>query len=104
MNFNYHYYDKAVQKAHKLIKKYSITPPYVPIKDIVKKEGLNLISYDLGENVSGILLIENTVGTIGFGPENSRVRQRFTIAHELGHYLLHKQSRSEVFVDKDFIL
>lgn len=63
------------------------------------------MSYDLGEDVSGILVIENSKGTIGYSSENSRVRQRFTIAHELGHFTLHKHSKSnEVFVDKDFIV
>jgi Zn-dependent peptidase ImmA (M78 family) len=104
MNFNYRYHERAIQKAHEVLAKYSITTPPVPIKEIVKKEGLNLMSYDLGDNVSGILVIQNNIGTIGFSPKNSRVRQRFTIAHELGHYLLHKQSKSEVFVDKDFIV
>jgi Zn-dependent peptidase ImmA (M78 family) len=32
------------------------------------------------------------------------LRQRFTIAHELGHYQLHLHSANEIFVDKDFIV
>ena len=96
--------NRVEQKAKNLLQKYKISSLPVPIKDIVKKEGLNLISYDLGENVSGILVIENSIGTIGYSPENSKVRQRFTIAHELGHFLLHKHHSSEVFIDKDFII
>lgn len=40
-------------------------------------------------------------GTIGFNPTESKTRQRFTIAHELGHFELHKQD-SGLFVDKEF--
>jgi Zn-dependent peptidase ImmA (M78 family) len=100
---NKHFY-KVEIKVTELLKKYGITSPPIPIKDIVRKESVELLSYDLGENVSGILVIENGKGTIGYSPNNSRMRQRFTIAHELGHYILHRQARNEVFVDKDFIV
>ena len=33
---------------------------------------------------------------------NAPVRQRFTIAHELGHYLLHTQGAEEVHIDRLF--
>lgn len=104
MFLNNRHFIKVEIKVSELLKKYGITIPPIPIKDIVRKEGIELLSYDLGENVSGVLVIENGKGTIGFSPNTSRVRQRFTIAHELGHYILHRQSRSEVFVDKDFIV
>jgi Zn-dependent peptidase ImmA (M78 family) len=104
MYLDYQQLHKAEQRAAKLLHKYQIHKPPVSVKDIVKKEGLKLISYDLGEEVSGILVIENGAGTIGYSSENSRVRQRFTIAHELGHFILHNTTNSEVFVDRDFIV
>ncbi len=104
MNFDNRFLEKAEVKAIELLEKLKILAPPIPIKEIVTQLGLHLISYDLGDEVSGILVIENDKGTIGFNPKNSKVRQRFTIAHELGHYLLHKHASSEVFVDKDFIV
>lgn len=104
MHFDNRFLEKAEMKAIDLLGKLNILAPPIPIKDIIKQLGLDLMSYDLGDDVSGILVIENDKGTIGFNPSNSRVRQRFTIAHELGHYLLHKHAISEVFVDKDFIV
>ncbi|WP_460881211.1 ImmA/IrrE family metallo-endopeptidase [Pontibacter rugosus] len=37
---------------------------------------------------------------MGYNPVESVVRQRFTIAHELGHFVLH-QKYSELFIDKE---
>jgi Zn-dependent peptidase ImmA (M78 family) len=101
------YLQKIELKANELLKNLNIGSPPVPIKDIVEDLGLSVISYDLSDEVSGILVIENDKGSIGFNPKNSKGRQRFTIAHELGHYVLHRQlksEKSEVFIDKDFIV
>lgn len=56
----------------------------------------------MGDNISGALVIQNNHGTIGFNPHESKVRQRFTIAHELGHYLLHKNQTTDLFIDTEF--
>lgn len=74
----------------------------VNIKEIAKIRGLKVIAHPLGDNVSGLLSIENGIGTIGYDKNEPPVRQRFTIAHELGHYELHKD-KSDLFVDKQFI-
>ena len=50
--------------------------------------------------MSGVLIIEQGEATIGYNKNEHRVRNRFTIAHELGHYMLHKEK--DLFVDKDF--
>lgn len=73
----------------------------IPIHKIAESRGLAIKPYDLGEDISGVLVIESGKGTIGFNPTESMVRQRFTIAHELGHYELHKDG-DELFVDKTF--
>lgn len=96
---------EAHDKALALINKYKITSPPVPVNDIVKGEGLNLIPYNLGEGVSGTLVIENNNGYIGYNPTESKVRQRFTIAHELGHFVLHtNDSTQKIFIDSSFIV
>ncbi|MEP7127886.1 MAG: ImmA/IrrE family metallo-endopeptidase [Chitinophagales bacterium] len=76
----------------------------IPVEEIIKKRGVQLKPYDLGDGVSGILIVENGIGTIGFNPTESEVRKRFTLAHELGHFELHK--RDQLFIDnkKNFIL
>jgi Zn-dependent peptidase ImmA (M78 family) len=57
----------------------------------------------LGEGVSGMLVIENGRGAIGYNSAHHPVRQRFTISHEIAHYLLHVKKRSRgsrLFIDR----
>lgn len=93
--------------ADLFIQSNKITTPAVPVKDIIRKEGLDVIPYDLGDGVSGTLVVENNKAFIGFNPSEAKTRQRFTMAHELGHYVLHAKSqlsKSKVFVDMSFIV
>jgi Zn-dependent peptidase ImmA (M78 family) len=71
----------------------------VPIKTIIKSLGIKLNPVDLGEDVSGVLVIDNDNAKIGYNSTEAYVRQRFTLAHELGHFILHKNKDKEVFVD-----
>jgi Zn-dependent peptidase ImmA (M78 family) len=73
----------------------------VKIEDIAKQRGLRVMPYAFDEDISGVLVIEDGQGTIGYNQSESRVRRRFTIAHELGHYELHKE-KSKLFMDKGF--
>lgn len=86
-----------------ILKNYGISKLKLPIQvdKIARKRGLQIKPYDFGTNVSGALVIDSGTGTIGYNPTESKVRQRFTIAHELGHYELHKQD-SSLFIDKGF--
>jgi len=54
---------------------------------------LNLsIEYpSLGEEVSGVLVITEDGGTIGVNIANPPKRQRFSIAHEIGHLFIDKK-------------
>jgi Zn-dependent peptidase ImmA (M78 family) len=74
----------------------------IRIEDIAKMRGLTIMPYPLGDDVSGLLSIENGKGTIGYNENEPKVRRRFTIAHELGHYELHRH-KSHLFLDKQFI-
>lgn len=74
----------------------------VPLEVIVAKRGIQIKPYDLGEDVSGVLLLDRDKSVIGYNPNESPVRRRFTIAHELGHYELHR-THSELFVDKKIL-
>ena len=73
----------------------------VNIEEIVEKKGIRLLPFDFKEDISGVLMLENNEATIGYNTNEHRVRNRFTIAHELGHFILHKDDK-DLFVDKDF--
>jgi Zn-dependent peptidase ImmA (M78 family) len=86
--------------AEQLIEELGINELPVPVDKIAEKKGITVKPFDdLGDDVSGVLVVENGEGTIGFNSSHSKVRRRFTIAHELGHYVLHNNNTTELFVD-----
>ena len=86
-------------RADKLILKYS-TPP-IPVHRVALGLGILVEPAVFGDDVSGVLFVQNETGVIGFNREHSSVRQRFTIAHEIGHFVLHRQE-SQLFIDKGY--
>ncbi|UFH57563.1 ImmA/IrrE family metallo-endopeptidase [Spirosoma sp. KNUC1025] len=72
--------------------------PPIDVEEVARRKGIQIIRFDFGEEVSGVLITEKGTSIIGLNPENGHKRQRFTIAHELGHYILGHQ-RSGMFVD-----
>lgn len=63
---------------------------------------------EMEDNESGLIIIsediKNKYGTdkvIIFNKKHSVRRNRFTIAHELGHYLLHKKEPEEIYAHRD---
>lgn len=70
----------------------------VDVKKIVKEKGLSIQLLDFGDDVSGVFLSDGVKASIGVNQNNTPNRQRFTIAHELGHYILGHQ-RQSVFID-----
>ncbi|HUC79397.1 MAG TPA: ImmA/IrrE family metallo-endopeptidase [Flavisolibacter sp.] len=92
---------KIEKLTSKLLDDLKVDKLPIPINKIAESRGLSIKPYDLGADVSGVLVIEGGRGTIGINPTESAVRQRFTIAHELGHFELHNDG-DELFVDKGF--
>ena len=61
----------------------------IAVEDMVRRLGITLRKGAL-EEVSGLLVRQGDTATIGVNSTHPRVRQRFTIAHEFGHFLLHQ--------------
>jgi Zn-dependent peptidase ImmA (M78 family) len=65
----------------------------VPIERIVKSVGIDLKLDNVDDDLSGFLVREKKNkrrSVIGANKSHHPHRQRFTIAHELGHFLLHE--------------
>jgi Zn-dependent peptidase ImmA (M78 family) len=86
-------------KAQEVLRKSNAFIAPIPIKSIIKDLDIILSPYDLGKDVSGVLVIDGNKCKIGYNSTESHVRQRFTLAHELGHFILHRNKEQEVFVD-----
>jgi Zn-dependent peptidase ImmA (M78 family) len=95
---------QITELANEMIRQNSISKPNVPIEKISRKEGVQVVEADLGNDISGMLVINGDTAVIGISPGQTKERKRFTIAHELGHFLLHKDSKNSVFLDRDFIV
>ena len=87
-------------KTDNFISKYISPTSLLPIKIecIVKKEGIAVRYCKLEDNMSGLLIIQGPSRLIGIEESHVKERQRFTLAHELGHYILHNE-KSNIFVD-----
>jgi Zn-dependent peptidase ImmA (M78 family) len=75
----------------------------VAIDVVAHRLGLTMEAAELGESASGMLVVEGGRGAICYNATHAAVRQRFTISHEIAHYLLHvkKSSRkSRLFIDR----
>lgn len=91
----------ARRQAEQLIRRFNITAPSVKVERIVADLGLRLVRKPLGA-VSGLLILGADAATICVNNRHPANRQRFTIAHEIGHHYLKHQLRpgEHVFVDE----
>ncbi|QMV42666.1 ImmA/IrrE family metallo-endopeptidase [Cohnella cholangitidis] len=84
---------KVERLAYSILEEFKITEPHVPIRNIAKELGISVIDEDFSDSdISGMLFRdeEENINIIGVNSSHSKNRQRFTIAHEVGHFLLHK--------------
>lgn len=88
-------YTKIENLVSSLLDKHQIDEAPVPVERIVASYGIHLRKGDL-EDVSGLIVRDGTSVTIGVNAKQSRTRQRFTMAHEFGHFLLHEGMSSHV--------
>jgi len=85
-----------------LFSKHGVSKPAVPVEKIAKREGATVKYQPFEGNLAGMLV--NTPGhiVIGVNSAHAVTRQRFTIAHELGHFFLHGSAIDGVHLDRDF--
>jgi len=73
----------------------------VAIDRVAQRLNLAMEAGALGDNVSGMLMIRGDRGAIGYNSAHAWVRQRFAIAHEIAHFLLHarRAGKPQLFID-----
>lgn len=87
--------DQAAQQV--LLENWDGTFPVDP-RAVAEKAGISIRPVS-SRDYSGRAYIENGVQVIEFNTSDSSLRQRFTIAHELGHHALHHTEAGHRFRD-----
>ncbi len=86
-----------------LLQENQITTPPVPVEQIAKALDAQLRFSPLDDELSGMIYVKEGTPIIGVNALHHPNRQRFTIAHECGHLVLHRtRITQEVHVDKVF--
>jgi len=82
-------YNKATQLAAEKLSKYRVNEPLVPVFEIAEAEGLTVKVVKMPDTLSRVSgFLDPHTKTIFVNAEDVPARQRFTVAHELGHYAL----------------
>lgn len=76
----------------------------VPVEKVARNLGAQVRFSPMDDELSGMIFIKDNVPIIGVNALHHLNRQRFTISHECGHWLMHKDrlSSDEVHVDKSY--
>jgi Zn-dependent peptidase ImmA (M78 family) len=92
----------AERKAEQVLVEFGFSELPIPVDRLAMRLGLDVERAVLGDDISGLLVIQEGRGIIGINASQASTRQRFTIAHELGHFVLHRDI-VPVFIDKQFL-
>jgi Zn-dependent peptidase ImmA (M78 family) len=91
---------RAEATARRLIKEYGIENPPVPVESLAERLGAQISYSPFEGDLSGMVFRDGAKVIIGVNSLHHPNRQRFTIAHEIGHMILHKGV--EMHVDRAY--
>lgn len=74
--------------ANELLEKAGVAEPPVPVDDLARRCGALVIYHALPDSLSGLVFALDGGGVIGINETHHLNRKRFSLAHELGHFLL----------------
>ncbi len=81
---------KAEDAAVRVLAEFGNTHFPVPVERIAKQRGARVVYEPMEGGISGMLYRDAKQVIIGVNSHHAVTRQRFTIAHEIGHLELHK--------------
>lgn len=87
------------EKAENVLKNRGFFEIGFNIEDLAASLNIQITRKVFDENISGLLLIQGDGAIISCHAHEDTKRQRFTIAHEIGHFILHAKNQP-LFVDK----
>lgn len=93
--------EEIEERAEKTLREADTYRVPIQVDKVARSLNLTMEAAPLGDRISGLLVVEDNRGAIGYNSAHSRARQRFTISHEIAHFLLHakKGGKAELFID-----
>lgn len=91
-------YPHIEERAEILLKESGCFSNPININKCASYLNISLVKHQLSDDVSGFIIAKDDKTQIGYNANHSEKRNRFTIAHEIGHYILHKEV-SKFFID-----
>jgi Zn-dependent peptidase ImmA (M78 family) len=85
------------KKAETVLRGAGQDAPSIDVEGIARSLGVTVRYESTNADVSGALFKRGGKAIIGVNPDHPRNRQRFTIAHEVGHFILH---RGDLYMDE----
>jgi Zn-dependent peptidase ImmA (M78 family) len=87
-----------------LLNKHGITRVPIPLEMIAQGEGIPVVEMPFKSDVSGALIRSQGMSGIAVNAAQHPNRKRFTIAHELAHFLLDHKAQDEDHIDWKFTI
>ena len=94
-------YARIERLTEGILERCAVVGPRVPVRSLMEDQGIVIRAGDLGE-VSGLIARRGDECVVGVNRRQAKVRQRFTLAHEFGHFHLHSDKQSHS--DRDFTI
>lgn len=89
---DYEFFTDSIPNPHSILEESRKMPYPLDIEALIKKYQIKILKEDMDYDISGYIEKRGKNWMIGINKYHSKKRQRFTMAHELGHYVLHRNN------------
>lgn len=90
----------ARNQARKLLNRFVLTSPPIDVSSVATQLGMRIVYHKFDSDFSSLLLCQRDEQIICVNKRHHPNRQRFSISHEIAHFLLHKDEAPHF--DKDY--
>jgi len=94
--------NKILLRVNEILKMNKVNSVPVDLEKIAKNFDIRIVYSELENDISGFLYSKNEKPIISVNKNHPTSRKRFTIAHELGHFILNHHG--DLFIDKGRVL
>lgn len=95
---------KGRKAAKQFLSKYKLKERKINLNTVARFLNIKIIQETLPKNISGVFFREGKHLFIYINDNHPEQRQRFSIAHEIGHYLVHSTSAFNFGREEQFFL